>query len=198
MRMPRQEQDPSYSNLSEQIDQRFPFSTLLIWAQEVKGTISQKKYEQQMQIVRQITLHRDYRETLLREAGLGERDIFIHNPSTGKLIEISHGSFFYPDMLFVLEDKQLDNCVISLIKNSQDEPVIPRGAFASAVDGAVITVGSLVVPHHLSLDDVNTVVKGHCLRLAVNHPLFVNEQEAVSCFYAGMKIIANRLKYSVI
>jgi len=184
------ESNAAYAELSGRIDQQFPFSKLLQWAPEVKIDISYKRQEELLTLVRHVTLHREFRERLLGESGLGNRDIFVVRPSTGKLVEINHGSDFWPDTFLILEDSQLDKLVLT------EKSHIPRGAFSAAIDGAVIAVGSIVVPHHLSLNDVDTIVKWHALRIA-SHPLFRNDQEAVTCFYGGMKIIANRLLYGV-
>lgn len=196
--MSTKESNAAYAELSDQIDQQFPFSKLLRWASELRKVNYKLPIDQEslMQLVRHITFHRIFRENLMSESGLGDRNIFIVHPSTGKPVEISHGSYFWPDNFFLLEDPQLNKVVPSIVHDTSGNMGIPRGAFSAAVDGALITVGSIIVPHQLPLEDVNTIVKWHTLRIA-SHPSFVNDLEAVTCFYGGMKIIANRLLYGV-
>lgn len=196
--MSTKESRAGYAELSDQIDQQFPFSKLLQWASELRMVNYKPPIDQEelMQLVRYITFHRMFRENLMREAGLGDRDIFITRPSTGKLVEINHGSFFWPDAFSMLEDPRLNEVVLSIAHDRSESMCIPRSAFSAAIDGAVIAVGSIVIPHHLPLEDVNTIVKWHALRTAA-HPLFQNDRETGVCFYGGMKIIANRLHYGV-
>ncbi|MCX6791522.1 MAG: hypothetical protein NT149_00600 [Candidatus Gottesmanbacteria bacterium] len=190
--MPAVESKAAYTELSGRIDQQFPYSKLLKWAAQLKKAGYQPPIDPEnlMQLVRHVTMHRTFVETLEHEALLGDRDIFITRPSTGKLVEIHHGSFFFPNKFRVLEDQQLD------VFLPEFKLPIPRAAFAAAMDGANITVGSIIVPHHLPLEDVDIVVKWHALKTAL-HLQFKNDQEAVMCFYGGMKIVANRLLYGV-
>ncbi len=196
--MSTKESNAAYAELSNRIDQQFPFSKLLQWASELRNVNYKLPIDQEelMQLVRHITFQRMFRENLMREAGLGDRDIFIVRPSTGKLVEINHGSFFWPYAFSMLEDPRLNEVVLRIAHDRSESMSISRSVFTAAIDGAVIAVGSIVVPHRLPFEDVNTIVKWHALRTA-SHPLFENDREAAMCFYGGMKIIANRLLYGV-
>lgn len=184
------EGDKKWEGLDGRIDKEFSCDTLVAWVREVteEGRIplDQKGDEN----LRRITGHGDFRMIM---AQVMEIDTTVRQPSTGQRVEILHGSFFYPEDLLLLEDHTL-NVALEKYKDYIDWRGIGRSHFADTLRWASVLLGSMVIPHSLTHDEIVEIAKRHCLVSLIWLPEAGDRVETAVLLYAGMKIIANKLE----
>lgn len=182
----------NYTEMSKVIDQRFPISTLVQWADEVTNVGRLEDHDAQANI------------NSLREDDFFKENIYpvlmelIHKPdlkiNSGNKdgIEILHGSDFYPKAFSLLNDQEVNRALDEYSDCFRES--VPRSRFNLIFMLAASATHLLFGIHQFDPQTVNQIVK-QSLSSAIyeDYQTAGDFHESTFIFYGCLKVWANKL-----
>lgn len=175
--------------LDQMVDQAFPIRKLLKWGKEITkaGRVPRPDL---LEKVRRISTQEGFRDIAIPQI-----DVPVVQPSSGSVLEILHGSSFYPGDFVILEDIQVNRAMNSLRECLMD--VVSRDLFLNALQSAQLLVSSILLSHDLTPEEVDEIAKYYCLESIIFHYAAGDWRESTFLLYGCMKVVANQIRNNI-
>jgi len=143
--------------------------------------------EELMPLVKRVTTQEGFNPLIRLTA---EMDVTVATPEGVK--EILHGSTYWFSAFRILEDPKLNQALDKYLEEYQPND-IPRYTFTSGLMDAALLMGMIVLPHDLERDDIEKIIKYHCLRGLLRNPRSgLSRQGAGLLLYGCLKVVENK------
>ncbi len=181
-----------YSELSKLVDIKYPFTTLLQWADEITdiGYSEDSIIMQKIQTLSTDRFHRQNIRPILLDLVFNP-DVTIHT-TNGRDREIIQSSDFYPKAFSLLDDDELNK-----VMEEYDEylrPIVARDKFISVFIASASVASLIFGPNPFDSDTTDAIVKQSLSDAIYLEPYATGDfRESTFMFYGCMKIWANKL-----